>query len=107
MFFQEFPENIEKTYLKENPLMDVPYFVKEHPWMSAFAEATLFGRSKPSPKLSLKTKWYHSCGCCDDSRSCEQLKKRVKSKYFFKKSQILNPNYLPLQEMYVIITILE
>ena len=21
--------------------MDVPYFVKEHPWMSAFAEVTL------------------------------------------------------------------
>ena len=41
MFFSEFPENIEKTYLKENLLMDVPYFVKEHPWMSAFAEATL------------------------------------------------------------------
>ena len=41
MIFSEFPENIEKTYLKENLLMDVPYFVKEHPWMSAFAEATL------------------------------------------------------------------
>ena len=64
--------------------MDVPYFVKEHPWMSAFAEATLFGRSKPSPKLSLKTKWYHSCGCCDDSRSCEQLKKRVTDKYLIR-----------------------
>ena len=57
--------------------------------MSVSDEATLkknVGRSKPSSKLTLKTIWYHSCGCCDDSRSCEQLKKRVKSKYFFKKS---------------------
>ena len=36
-----------------------------------------FGGSKPSSKLTLKTKWYHSCGCCDDSRSCEHLKKLV------------------------------
>ena len=57
--------------------------------MSVSDEATLkknVGRSKPSSKLTLKTIWYHSCGCCDDSRSCEQLKKRVKSKYFLKKS---------------------
>ena len=63
--------------------MDVPYFIEKHPWMSAFAAATLnfFCRSKPSPKLSLKTKWYHGYGCCDDSGSCEQLKKRVTDKY--------------------------
>ena len=44
-----------------------------------------FGGSKPSSKLTLKTKWYHSCGCCDDSHSCKQLKKHVKDKYFGKK----------------------
>ena len=26
-----------------------------------------FGGRKPSSKLTLKTKWYHSCGCCDNS----------------------------------------
>ena len=36
--------------------MDVPYFIKEHLWMSAFDEAKLFGGSKPSSKLALKTK---------------------------------------------------
>ena len=52
--------------------------------MSASDEATLktiFGGSKPSSKLTLRTKWYHSCDCCDDSRSCEQLKKSVTDKY--------------------------
>ena len=76
--------------------------------MSVSDEVTLkkfFGGSKPSSKLTLKTKWCHSCGCCDDSRSCEQLKKHVTDKYFEKK--ILNPNHLPLEEMYVTITILE
>ena len=36
----------------------------------------------------LKTIWYHSCGCCDDSRSCEQLKKHVTDKYFEKKVRL-------------------
>ena len=56
--------------------------------MSAFDESTLkkiLGRSKPTSKLTLKTKWYHICGCCDDSRSCEQLKNCVTDKYFEKK----------------------
>ena len=68
--------------------MDVAYFIKEHLWMSAFDEATLkkkFSGSTPTSKLTLKAKWYHSCGCCDDSRSCEQLKNRVTDKYFEKK----------------------
>ena len=65
--------------------MDVPYFIKDHIWMSASDEATLkkhFGGSKRSSKLTLKT---NSCGCCDDSRSWKQLKKYVTDKYFFKK----------------------
>ena len=42
-----------------------------------------FGWRKPSSKLTLKAKWYQSCGCCDgDLRSCAQLKKRVTDKYF-------------------------
>ena len=44
-----------------------------------------FDGSKPSSKLSLKTKWYRSCGSWDDSRSCEQLKNYVTDKYFEKK----------------------
>ena len=35
--------------------------------------------------MTLKTQWYHSCGCCDDSWSCEQLNKCVTYKYFEKK----------------------
>ena len=57
--------------------------------MSASNEATLkknFGGSKPSSKLTLKTKCYHSFGCCDDSQICEQPKKCVTDKYFEKKS---------------------
>ena len=38
--------------------------------------------SKPPSKLTLKTKWYHSCDCCDDSQSYKQLKKHVNNKYF-------------------------
>ena len=30
-------------------------------------------------------KWYHSCGCCDNSQRCEQLKKCVADKCFEKK----------------------
>ena len=68
--------------------MVLPYFIKEHLSVSAFDEATLkkyFCGIKPPSKLTLKTKWYHSCGCCDDSRSWEQLKKRVTDKYLEKK----------------------
>ena len=43
------------------------------------------GGRKPSLNLTLKRKWYHSCGCSDDSQSCEQLKKRVTAKSFEKK----------------------
>ena len=65
--------------------MYVPYFIKEHLWMSASDEATLkkiFGGSKPSLKLTLKTKCYCGCGCCDGFCSCKQLKKHVTDKYF-------------------------
>ena len=44
-----------------------------------------FGGSKPSSKLTSKTKWYHSCDCCDDSPSFRQLKKHLTGKYFEKK----------------------
>ena len=55
--------------------------------MNAFDEATLkktFGGSKPSSKLSSKTKWYHSYSCYDNSQSCEQLKKCVTDNYYEK-----------------------
>ena len=44
-----------------------------------------FRWKEPSSKLTLKTKCYQSCGCRDNSRSCEQLEKRVADKYFEKK----------------------
>ena len=44
-----------------------------------------FWWKEPSSKLTVKTKCYQSCGCCDNSRSCEQLKKLVADKYFEKK----------------------
>ena len=72
MFSRNFLKIFRRTILKEN-LMDVPYFIKEHLWMSASDEATLkknFDGSKPSSKLTLEAKWYHSCGCCDESQSC-------------------------------------
>ena len=56
--------------------------------MSASDEATfkiIFGWSKLSSNLTSKTKWYQSCGCYDDSRSYEHLKKRFTDKYFEKK----------------------
>ena len=88
MFFWEFPKNIQDSYFKRKPSNACLYFIKEQLWMSVSDEATLqkvFGGSKPSLKLNLKTKWHHSCSCCNDSWSCEQLKKRVTDKYFLKK----------------------
>ena len=52
--------------------MDVLYFIKEQRWMSAIDEGTLktiSGGSTPSSKLILKIKWYHGCGCYNNSRS--------------------------------------
>ena len=85
MFFWNFTKIFRTAILKENLTMDVPYLIKEHLWMSAFEEATLkkiWGGSKPSSRLTLKTKWYHNCGSCDHFRSCKQLKKRITDKYF-------------------------
>ena len=76
--------------------MAVPYFIKEHLWISASDETKLkkgFVESKTSSKLIFKTKWCHSC---------ERLKKRVTNKYFQKKGRLWN---IPLQEMYVTTTI--
>ena len=93
MFFQEFPENSQKSYFNRKPSdksisINLPYFIKEHLRIRASDEAKLkknFGGVKPSTNFTLKTKWYLIYGCCDDSRSCEQLKKRVTYKYFEKK----------------------
>ena len=103
-FSRNFLKIFGTAILKENLLMDIPYFIKENLRMRASYEATLknkFGRSKPSSKLTLKTKWYYSCGCCDNSWSCEQLEKRVTDKYFEKKVRLITFHYrkcmLPLQ----------
>ena len=45
--FSSFPKIFRTAILKENLSMDVPYFIKEHLWMSAFDEPTL-------KKLTLK-----------------------------------------------------
>ena len=76
-FSRDFTEIFRTTILKENLPMDVPYFKEHLLFMSASDEATLkknFRGSKSSSKLTLKIKWYHRRACCDDSRSCEQLK---------------------------------
>ena len=70
VFSRNFLKIFKTAILEENLPMDVSYFIKEHLWMRASDEAALkkmFGGSKPSLKLTLKTKWYLSCGCCDDS----------------------------------------
>ena len=74
--------------LKENPPMAVPYFIQEHLWMTGSDEVTSkkkFGGSKSCSKVTLKARQHYSCGCCDDFRSCEQLKKNVTDKNIFKK----------------------
>ena len=43
--------------------------------------------------MILKTKLCHSCGCCDDSWTCEQMNQRVTDQYFKKKT--LKPYHLP------------
>ena len=55
--------------------------------MSASDQTTLkknFGGSKPFSKLTLNVDFKSkkvSCGCCDDSQKCKQLKKHVTNKY--------------------------
>ena len=87
-FSRNFPKILRTAILKEKLPMNVPYFIKEKLWMSASDEATvkkIIGGSKSSSKLTLKTKSCHNCGCCDDSQSCEQLKKHVTDNHFEKK----------------------
>ena len=66
--------------------MDIPYFINTFGVLLMQQHSKkIFGGSKRFSNLTLKTQWYHSCGYCDDSRSCEQLNKRVTYKYFEKK----------------------
>ena len=51
---------ISRKYSEQYLLIDVPYFTKEKIWMSPSDKLT---GGKPSSKLTLKTKWKHSCGC--------------------------------------------
>ena len=81
----------EQLFLKNTFRWTFHISLNESTSLSAFDDATLkekkkkVGRSKPSSRLTLETKWYHSYGCCDDFRSCEQPKKCVTDKYFDKK----------------------
>ena len=47
-----------------------------------------FGEGNPSQSWAWKQKYNHSCSCCDDSRSCEQLKKCIIDKSFEKKVRL-------------------
>ena len=54
-----FPKIFRRAVLNGRLPMDIPYFIKEHLWMSASDEVTLTkisGGSKPSSKLTLKKK---------------------------------------------------
>ena len=67
--------------------MDVPHFIEKNFQMGTSDMTKLkkkFSGTEPSSKVTWKTKWYHSCGCCDGSRSCEQ-NKSVTDKYFEKR----------------------
>ena len=89
--------------------MDISFSIKEYLWMSASDKETLkkiLVEANPLQSWPWKQNGT-SCGCCNDSRSYEQLKKRVTDKYFEKKVKSLNPHHVPLQKMYVTITILE
>ena len=94
-FSRNFLKMFRTVILKENILMYVTYFIKEHLWMRASDEETRqksFGGNKLSSKLTLKIKWCHSHGYCDDSQSCEQLKKHVTDKYFERKVRLWTLN---------------
>ena len=90
---ENFLKILRTSFLKEDLPIDVPHFIKEHLWMSVYIVATLKkkkkkknGGSKPSSKLTLKTNWYHSCGCSDDSQSYVQMRGVLQINIFFKKS---------------------
>ena len=100
---------IQNIYFKRKPL-DIPYFIKEHLWMSAFDEATL---KKKLVEVNPPQSWASEQNgitvvaavmileIVNDWRSVLQiniLKTKVRT---------LNPNHLPLQEMYVTIIILD
>ena len=60
MFSMNFPKIFRRAVLNGRLPMDIPYFIKEHLWMSASDEVTLTkisGGSKPSSKLTLKKKF--------------------------------------------------
>ena len=93
VFSSNFPKMYRTAILKENHPMDVPYFINNTSiWVLLFRQH--FAGSKTSSKLTLETKWYHSCSCCDDSQSCEQLKKCIIVKYFEKKVRLWSLNTL-------------
>ena len=48
----------------------------------------MFGKTLSSD-LTLKTKWYHSCCCCDYTQSREKMKRPVTDKYFEEKVRLL------------------
>ena len=89
---RNFPKIFRTAILKVKLLLN-PYLQTFHislkntsGWVLLMRQQSknIFGGSKTSSKLTLKTKCYHSCGCCDDCQSCEQLKKHVLDKYFEK-----------------------
>ena len=84
---------IGPDYYKNDNLLSIKKTIKQKTWkdtkIAVLKKTTkeIFDGRKPSSELTLKTKWYQSCGCCNDSQSCEQLKKSVTDKYFEKKKK--------------------
>ena len=109
-FSRNFGKIFRTAVFKEYLPMDVPYFIKwKHIsecfwWCNTQRKKKKVGRSKPSSRLTLETKWYHSYGCCDDFRSCNNRKSVSQINILIKRT--LNPNHLPLQEIYITIIIL-
>ena len=52
MFSKNFQKIFRTATLKENLLMNVPYFIKEQPWMSASDETPLKKKKKINPPQS-------------------------------------------------------
>ena len=84
----KFLRNNQTKWEASQHLCSLKVFVKFWIHTTDVAALKKIGESKPSLKLTLKTKSYHTCGCCDDSRSCEQLKKHVTDKYYEKEVRI-------------------
>ena len=82
--------------------MDIPYFIKEHLWMSVSDEATQKYLVEVNPPRSWP--WKQNGTSVVASKMILEVVNNWRSmlQINIKKKKILNPNHLPLQEKYVI-----